>query len=57
MRQMLEKPEEMTESDREELEPERALKEEQNKAFEEAVLEDQRIMKQEEESPDMQRSK
>ena len=27
MRQMLEKPEEMTESDREELEPERALKE------------------------------
>ena len=57
MMQMLEKPEEMTESDREELEPERALKEEQNKAFEEAVLEDQRIMKQEEESPDMQRSK
>ena len=57
MMQMLEKPEEMTESDREELVPERALKEEQNKAFEEAVLEDQRIMKQEEESPDMQRSK
>ena len=57
MMQMLEKPEEMTESDREELVLERALKEEQNKAFEEAVLEDQRIMKEEEESPDMQKSK
>ena len=45
MMQMLEKPEEMTEPDREELFLERALKEDQNKAFEEAVLEDQRIMK------------
>ena len=32
------------------------LKEEQIKAFEEAVLEDQRIMKEKEESPDMQKS-